>query len=104
MEAPDRSFRVTDDQAAAACELYHFFGWDLLEKSIPAGATDTTGAPLDRNNRNLQLVAMSMCLADVRGDEPQRGWDRLGDPHWHTFISCLLDAYHKTIKPILEET
>lgn len=97
LTAPDLSVTVTDSDMARAFDMFHVFGWEEIESGLPAGATDTSGAPLDRNNRNIRLVAMAECIGVAKGEPFGTGYDRMDtNQHWRTLVSAALDAYDKT--------
>lgn len=90
------SISITDDEAMRALELFHYVGWEDIESGLPEGATDTSGVPLNRHNRNIRLGTLAECLTFVRSAPEGAGLDLMNNRYYEQYVNLLLDAYDKT--------
>ena len=100
--APDLSVTITEEESLHAFELYHHFDWDTIEAGLPEGAKDTSGVPINRHNRNLQIYIMgSLAVCKRVGvDQSVPESERLlNNPHFRVMVGAMIDAFEKTMRP-----
>ena len=96
LSSPDLSVSITDDEAARALSLFDGTDWDLLESRLPVDASDTSGEPLNRHNRNIRLMILAESVSFVRSAPAGEGVDLMNNKYYEQYINALLDAYDST--------
>lgn len=98
----DGMITLNEDAIAYALELFDFTDWDKLEAELPDGIKDTSGTPVDRNNRNIRLWVLAGAVGLAHGEQEgpaleatTSGMELMNNPAYEQVIESLLNAYDR---------
>jgi hypothetical protein len=98
--SPDLSVSITEEEVMRALRTFRHIDWELIELSLPVGAVDITGVPLNRHNRYVRMACLAEALTLARNAASGSGLQMMKNRHFESAVDALLTVYDRTVRKL----